>query len=107
MSRTTKARAPRPPFCEKGVRNVDKGIANEVRILWENGIETTQSCEGGPGHSFAEPTVCFGGTYADGFRALAIALEHGLKVYELRRVWKMIDKQPTGPEWEMTFFPKA
>ena len=97
-------RSPRPPFSGKGVRLLDAGIRREVRVLWENGIETTESCEGGPGHSFPEPTVRFCGTYADGFRALAIAKDHGLQVSELRRVWTLENGEPTGPHWELTFW---
>jgi hypothetical protein len=36
----------RPPFNGKGQRLIDKGIAREVRVLWENGINTFESCEG-------------------------------------------------------------
>lgn len=93
-----------PPFDGEGGRAVDLGIRREVEILWGNGIETTESCEGGPGHSFPEPTVRFVGPYSDGFRALAIALQHGLKVSELRRIWVVSPHgEPTGPHWEMTF----
>lgn len=92
-----------PPFRSKQCRPVDKGIAREVRVLWENGIETTESCEGGKGHTFAEPTVRFSGDASEGFRALAIAMQNGLRPFSLRRVWTVLDGQPTGPEWEMTF----
>ena len=94
----------RPPFTGKGVRLIDKGIKREVKILWENGIETSESCEGGKGHSFPEPTVRFRGDSAEGFKALAIAQQHGLKVAELRRYWSIQGGEPVGPEWEMTFY---
>jgi hypothetical protein len=93
----------RPPFSGKGVRIIDAGIRRAVKVLWENGVETTESCEGGRGHSFAEPTVRFFGGQAEGFRALGIALQHGLKVAELRRYWSIQDGEPVGPHWEMTF----
>jgi len=93
----------RAPFRGSGVRLVDSGIRHEVRVLSDNGIETTESCEGGNGHSFAEPTVRFAGSHAEGFRALGIALQHGLKVAELRRYWSIQDGEPVGPYWEMTF----
>jgi hypothetical protein len=92
-----------PPFEGEGVRLIDPGIRQEVQILWENGVETTESCEGGHGHSFHEPTVRFLGGQAEGFRALGIALQHGLKVAELRRFWSIQDGEPIGPYWEMTF----
>lgn len=93
----------RPPFCGKGVRIIDAGIRRAVKVLCENGVETTESCEGGKGHSFAEPTVRFLGGQAEGFRALGIALQHGLKVAALRRYWAIHDGEPVGPHWEMTF----
>ena len=83
---------------------LDPGIREIVRILMENGIETTESCEGTRGHVYPEPTVCFDGTYEAGFRALALAFTYGLKPVELRRVWKVIDGEPQGPEWQLTFF---
>lgn len=92
-----------PPFKSKDARKIDAGIAREVRVLWENGIETTESCQGGQGHPFPEPTVRFAGGQAEGFKALAIARENGLKVTALRRVWTIIDGEPVGPDWEMTF----
>jgi hypothetical protein len=92
-----------PPFFGDGVRPVDAGIRREVQVLWENGVETTESCEGGQGHPFPEPTVRFRGSKAEGFRALAVALQNGLRVAELRRYWSIEDGEPVGPEWEMTF----
>jgi len=85
------------------VRPIDRGIAREVRILSENGVETFESCEGGAGHSFPEPTVRFHGDRAEGFRALAIALQFGLRVDQLRRYYSIQNGEPTGPHWEMTF----
>lgn len=82
---------------------LDKGIENEVMILNENGIETYESCEGGTGHCYPEPTVRFHGGRCEGFKAIAIALQNGLKPSSLRRIWEIIDGEPTGPEWEMTF----
>jgi hypothetical protein len=84
-------------------KRIEKGIAREVRILRENGVETTESCQGGQGHPFPEPTVRFCGGHDAGWLALGIALQHGLKVNELRRIWPIIDGVPVGPEWEMTF----
>ena len=95
-----------PPFTGKGVCLVDEDIATEVRVLWENGVDTTESCQGGDDHSFPDPTIRFRGDYAEGFRALALAIGHGLKVSELRRVWRLEGAEPTGPEWEMTFYDK-
>jgi hypothetical protein len=82
---------------------LDGGIADAVLILVAEGVETFESCEGGKGHAFTEPTVRFHGHRDEGFRALGIALRSGLRVNGLRRVWDVIDGEPTGPHWEMTF----
>jgi hypothetical protein len=84
-------------------KSIDVKIEPLVRILQRNGVETFESCEGGSGHAFFEPTVRFHGGQAEGFRALAIALQHGLRVCELRRYYSIIDGEPVGPHWEMTF----
>ena len=82
---------------------LDKGIEQTVLILAAAGVETFESCEGGPGHSFPEPTVRFHGVTGEGFRALGVAIINGLPVSELRRVWDVIDGEPTGPHWELVF----
>ena len=82
---------------------LDKGIQHEVEILVEGGIETYESCEGGTGHCYPEPTVRFCGERSEGFKALAIALQNDLKPSALRRIWNIIDGEPVGPDWEMTF----
>lgn len=85
---------------------LDPGIRPAVELLVKAGVETFESCEGGPGHAYPEPTVRFhGGRYA-GFRAFSVAMDHGLPVAELRRVWPICDGEPTGPWWEMTFARK-
>jgi hypothetical protein len=52
-----------PPAWLKGdTRGLDAGIRKAVECLQAEGIETFESCEGGPGHSFPEPTIRFYGT---------------------------------------------
>lgn len=85
---------------------LDPGIRDAVLLLREDGVETFESCQGGPGHSFLEPTIRFHGGQAEGFRALGVAMANGLDVYDLRRVWHVVDGEPTGPDWEMTFYVK-
>lgn len=82
---------------------LDKGIEREVHVLCQNGVQTFESCEGGEGHAYLEPTIRFHGDRSEGFRALAIAMQNDLKASELRRVWPINDGEPTGPWWEMTF----
>lgn len=82
---------------------LDAGIARFVHVLESNGIETFESCQGGPGHCSAEPFIRFHGGQGEGFRALAIAQAHALPVCEVRRYWSVIDGEPTGPFWKITF----
>ena len=84
-----------PPF--------DGGIEKQVITLREAGVETFESCEGGEGHAYPEPTIRFHGDRAEGLRAVAIATRARLAVSELRRVWPMLDGDLTGPWWELTF----
>jgi len=85
------------------IPGLDPGIKKAVNILRKNGVETFESCEGGKGHSYPEPTIRFFGERPEGWRVLAIAQTYGLPVYALKRVWPLIDQEPTGPYWEMTF----
>ena len=82
---------------------LDPGIKQAVIALNEAGIETFESCQGGDGHSFPEPTIRFHGDASEGLRATAAAIQVGLPVVALRRVWNMIDGELTGPDWELTF----
>jgi hypothetical protein len=84
---------------------LDAGIAAQVLVLVNAGIETFESCEGGEGHCYPVPTIRFHGGRAVGFKALGIALENGLVVESLRRTWPINEGEPTGPWWEMTFYP--
>jgi hypothetical protein len=83
----------------------DVGIKNKVKLLLENGVETFESCEGGNGHTYPEPTIRFHGGRAEGFRALSVAMQNDLKVSGLKRVWDIIDGEPIGAWWEMVFTP--
>lgn len=81
---------------------LDLGIARAVEILNAGGIETFESCEGGKGHAYPEPTIRFFGDASEGLRALDVALKNGLPVHSLRRFWDVIDGEPVGPHWELT-----
>jgi hypothetical protein len=85
---------------------LDRWISYAVKVLRDGGIETYESCQAGCGHSYAEPAVRFHGTHADGFRALAVAQAFGLPVRALRRFWSIDRGEPTGPYWELTFWPR-
>ena len=82
---------------------LDPGIKRFVLVLRSGGIETFESCEGGFGHSFTEPTIRFHGGSTEGFKALAVAKEFDLPVLKLRRSYTIEDGWPTGPWWEIIF----
>jgi hypothetical protein len=82
---------------------LDPGIRDVVKTLNDAGVETFESCDGQPGHTFHEPTVRFYGDHAEGFRVFAITLQHGLRVLELRRSYDVINDELVGPYWEMIF----
>lgn len=81
---------------------LDPGIERAVHLLREVGIETFESCEGGEGHSSAEPMIRFHGDRSEGYRAVTQAMQHGLPVAALRRTWPIEDGELTGPWWELT-----
>jgi hypothetical protein len=62
------------------LETLDSGIAPYVDVLDAAGVETYESCEGdrARGHSYPEPAVRFHGDRTEGFRALAVAVQHGL-----------------------------
>ena len=90
----------------KLIKGLDGGIKKYVEILRSEGIETYESCEGGKGHPYPEPTICFHGQIEEGFRGLAVALQNGLPVSEIRQFWSIEDKQPVGPSWAIVLWEK-
>jgi hypothetical protein len=54
-------------------------------------------------HAYPEPTIRFADSREEGFRALAVALEHRFPVQAIRRYWDVLEGEPRGPNWEMTF----
>lgn len=85
---------------------LDEAIAPAVHVLQKAGVETFESCQGGNGHAYAEPTIRFHGDRSEGFRALAAVLQAGFRVTSLRRTWPILEGEPTGPWWELTFAAK-
>ena len=86
---------------------LDSGIRHFVLVLRSQGIETCQSCQGGPGHCYPEPTIEFRGNKSAGPKAIAAALAHDLPVSELRRVWEIRDGEINGPIWTLIFNLRA
>lgn len=82
---------------------LDAGIARAVHILRYAGIETIESCEGGTGHPFHEPTVRICGGPGEGFRAFGVAVRAGLRPRAIARIWTVDDGELTGPYWDIIF----
>lgn len=82
---------------------LDSGVRRYVEALHAACIETFESCQGGNGHTILEPTVRFHGGIGEGFLAFAVASQHHFPVTALRRTWVIINDEPTGSYWEMTF----
>ncbi len=93
-----------PPPVRRVPGQIDPGIRKAVELFQKHEIETFESCEGGPGHAYMEPTVAFYGTPEAGWRAVSVCLAYGLPVLSLRRTWDILEtNEPTGPHWEITF----
>lgn len=85
---------------------LDAGIKRYVLALRSGGVETFESCEGGEGHAFTEPTVRIHGGVAEGFRAFGIARQFDLPVFKLRLSYTVSDGMLKGPWWELVFTTK-
>lgn len=94
---------PRPPLTETWLQQIDPGIVGAVLVLHDHGIETCQSCEGGPGHSYPYPTVDFIGGPAAGFAAVSIAVQHGLRPRALSHHWPIQGDDLDAPVWRLEF----
>jgi len=85
---------------------LDRWIGFAVKVIRDAGVATYESCEGGRGHAFREPTVRFFGSHSEALRAVAAALNHGLPVGDLRQCWCLSESNLLdGPFWEITFHP--
>jgi len=82
---------------------IDPGIRRAVLILRRAGVETFESCDGGDGHAFPEPTIKFHGNAWAGFKAFAIAKENGLPAARIQYVWHEVNGHLHGPWWEIVF----
>jgi hypothetical protein len=68
--------------------NLDALIRPAVEILNKYGFKTFESCQGGEGHCFPEPTVRFEGNEFDLLRAYEICQLNFLPVHEVRRIYR-------------------
>jgi len=90
---------------EASYQSLDPGIRFAVRVLHAAGIETCQSCQGGKGHSYDEPTVEMIATGDDayGFGALAALRGYGLPVAAVAIIWPVRNGLPYEKNWRITF----
>ena len=84
------------------LKRLDPKFRRIVQILRENGIETFESCQGGKGHHFPEPTVKFLGDYDAAYKAVSICINYRIPISCLRRYWDIIKNVLEGPAWEIT-----
>lgn len=92
--------------------DIDPLILPAVKILNEHGFETFESCQGGEGHCYPEPTIRFFGDEFDLIRAYEICGCYGINVYEVKRVFikedvykenKSKNAMPLGIAWGKPF----
>ena len=99
--------SPFGPLPAVGPEPVDPGILGWVNLLRFHGVETCQSCQGGAGHAYPEPTIDFEGDRFEGWYAVSIAFRvgsmDGLAPSELRRKWDLMDGEPEKPVWQLVF----
>lgn len=84
---------------------LDVGILFAVKVLHAAGIETCQSCQGGEGHAYREPSVDLSADASGvgGFAALAALRDYGLPVNAVSIVWDIMDGLPYSKLWRITF----
>jgi len=82
---------------------LDDKIKPIVLFLRANGVETFESCEGGPDHCFNAPTIRFWGGKNEGLRVTYLCIEKTLPIFEVRRVFVIQEHEIQAPFWEITF----
>jgi len=86
---------------------LDPGIERAVLFLRNKGIETFESCEGGKGHAYTEPTVRFHGQYDDLLKAAGLLIYYGFPLDSVRRYYSVLWNELVGPYNEVTFYKKV
>jgi len=69
------------------IKSLDPGIRDVVILLNHYDFDTFESCEGGNGHSMAEPTIKFWGDEFDCIRAYELCSQYNYRVRSVRRVF--------------------
>jgi hypothetical protein len=87
-------------------------IVKAVKILRDNHVATTECCEGGEGgegHACQWPTVRFGGSPGEAWKAVGWLLDWGLPIRTLGVKWsfeRVAPSLPRGPDWYVEFWEK-
>ena len=93
------------PVALEPIDNLDPLIAPYVRILREGGVVTVQSCQGGKGHAFPEPTIQFLGPVGALWQALSVLMSVDAGVSKVRIGWNVgPDNLPDGPVLEVVLY---
>lgn len=90
---------------------IDESIKPIVDILIQHGFKTFESCSGGQGHAFYEPTIRFKGNEFDLIRAYEICMMYGFQPLEVKRVYRKVDLwdnieqkyKGSSPIWDKPF----
>jgi hypothetical protein len=92
-------------FPESFYRAIDAGVRFPVRVLHAYGFDTCQSCQGGKGHAYDQPTIEMESTGDDagGFGALAALQRYGLPVADIAIRWPVRNGLPYERLWTITF----
>jgi hypothetical protein len=83
---------------------LDLGIVRAVRVLRESGFHTIESCQGGDGHCYPEPTIEFEASRGGGWHALGLLMDFGFPIKRIGQLWTMTEGMPAGPVWHVTFW---
>ncbi|MDE0033679.1 MAG: hypothetical protein OXU75_11150 [Deltaproteobacteria bacterium] len=78
---------------------LDPNILPYVEVLRAHGVETIESCQGGPGHSRAGPYISFRGPPGEGLRVAGIAQNLGWPITRIVKEWAFFGDDITTPVW--------
>jgi hypothetical protein len=73
---------------------IDDGILPAVELLNRYGFKTFESCQGGEGHCFQNPTVRFYGNEFDLIKAYELCSLQKMNVFEAKRVFRKVNFYP-------------
>lgn len=82
---------------EKKYADMDPGIRYPVRLLHAHGIPTNESCQGGEGHAFHDPSIVMQEGRA--FEAMNQLERCGIPVREVVSRWSVDDGVPNERSW--------